>query len=404
VKSGTRTCVPSDRARRFRRMPPRRTHSRPDLRSLELFVGAGGLALGLRRSGFRADLLVDWDEHAYQTLRTNRTAPGRSTMGWPIEKEDVRRLTYDEYDDVDLLAAGAPCQPFSQGGRLRGEDDDRNMFPEVIRAIREVEPRAFLLENVRGLLFRSVRPYFDYLLAQLRQPSRKRKKDEDWEDHLARLNAVPEWRHEYRVYWRVVNAADFGVAQNRPRLVVIGLRIDETKDWEWPEATHSRVALLRALAGDDYWREHGVPKRIREAVRETLPKKLPPEDGRERWRTLRDLTAELGSPTKRVNGDAAHVFVPGARLYDRHTGSRLDWPAKTVKAGVHGAPGGEHIVLKDDGSYRYLTVRECAALQGFPRRYALPELRSHAMRQLGNAVPVPLAEAFGKKLVEVLDG
>ncbi len=114
---------------------------------------------------------------------------------------------------------------------------------------------------------------------------------------------------------------------------------------------------------------------------------------------------QLGTPARsiRVTSDPAHVYVGGARLYDKHTGSRLDWPAKTVKAGVNGSPGGEHIVVHDSGYFRYLTVRECAQLQGFPRRYELPGLRGKAMRQLGNAVPVPLAEAMGSKIAEVLN-
>jgi len=94
--------------------------------------------------------------------------------------------------------------------------------------------------------------------------------------------------------------------------------------------------------------------------------------------------------------------VPDARLYPKHTGSKLDWPAKTVKAGVHGCPGGEHIVVFDDGSHRYFTVRECGLLQGFPRKYAFPVLRTPAMRQIGNAVPVPVAAAVGAQLVKVL--
>jgi len=102
--------------------------------------------------------------------------------------------------------------------------------------------------------------------------------------------------------------------------------------------------------------------------------------------------------------DPLHTYVGGARLYAKHTGSALDWPAKTVKAGVNGSPGGEHIVIQDSGYFRYLTVRECARLQGFPNRYELPNLRGKAMRQLGNAVPVPLAEAMGRRLAEVLGG
>jgi len=222
----TRTYVPSDKASRvgglsvhaagaatFTRRP-----KPPKPRAVELFAGAGGLALGLHRAGFRTALAVDWDERAYETLKANKR---KYTRGWDLKREDVRKLDYAtlELGDVDIVSAGAPCQPFSIGGQLRGEGDPRNMFPEVVRAVRELRPRAFLFENVRGLLFPRARPYFDYILAQLRNPSRTRRADEDWLAHKAALDRIPEALHEYRVEWRLLNAADFGLPQNRPRLV-----------------------------------------------------------------------------------------------------------------------------------------------------------------------------------------
>jgi DNA (cytosine-5)-methyltransferase 1 len=407
-----RTYVPSESTRRLLSVRDRRAprHARKSgrtetLRSLELFAGAGGLALGLNRVGFEPSLLVDFDPRSCETLRANGSAGRRYTCGWPIKDDDVRHLDYGTYEGVDLLSAGAPCQPFSIGGRLRAEGDDRNMFPEAVRAVREVRPRAFVLENVRGLLFSRARPYFDYLVAELRAPSRAARRQEDWQAHYARLAKVPPRRQEYRVHWRLLNAADYGVGQNRPRLVIVGIRADQGREWTWPEPTHSRDALIAALHADHYWDEHGVARAVRNRVRARLPRYRPNGVDEDRWRTLRDLTRRLGPPSRSpIGNDPAHVHVPGARLYTKHTGSTLDWPAKTVKAGVHGCPGGEHIVVKDNGSYRYLTVRECASLQGFPTDYALPEARGLAMRQLGNAVPVPLAEAVGTKLREVLGG
>jgi DNA (cytosine-5)-methyltransferase 1 len=277
------------------------------------------------------------------------------------------------------------------------------MFPEVVRAVRELSPRSFVFENVRGLLFPRNRPYLNYILAQLRTPSRTRRADEDWRAHFAALEAIPEAEHEYRVEWRLLNAADYGLAQSRPRLVVVGVRAGETGDFIWPKATHGREALVRALMDDDYWDRHGVSINIRKRVRSGLRGKRAADDGLLAWVTLRDVTAQLGPPLKSAaHGDPSHVAVAGARLYRKHAGSVLDWPGKTVKAGVHGCPGGEHIVLLDDGSHRYLTIRECAALQGFPDDYNLPTLRTHAMRQLGNAVPVALSEAVGSRLIPVL--
>jgi DNA (cytosine-5)-methyltransferase 1 len=98
-----------------------------------------------------------------------------------------------------------------------------------------------------------------------------------------------------------------------------------------------------------------------------------------------------------------HVAIPGARLYKGHTGNALDWPAKTIKAGVHGVPGGEHIVLLDGGGQRYLTVRECARVQTFPDSWTFSGPRSEASRQIGNAVPPMLAHVVGLRIAETLE-
>jgi DNA (cytosine-5)-methyltransferase 1 len=369
--------------------------------SIELFVGAGGLALGLQRAGFVPVLAVDSDIRAFETIQANSNHAREYTAGWGAQHEDVHRLDYTNLASPDLLAAGAPCQPFSIGGHLRREDDERNLFPEVLRAVRALRPRAFILENVRGLLFPRAKPYFDYLLAQLRVPSRRLLPGEGRNEHAAALQAIPETEHEYFVDGRVFNAADFGLPQVRQRLIVVGIKRSESP-WAWPAETHSKEALVSALWDDAYWDEHNVANQVRYQVQAGLPQRRDPLFQKERWRTLRDLTRELGPPHDGSGNDPAHVLVPGARVYRSHTGSHLDWPSKSVKAGVHGPPGGEHIVVMDDGSYRYLTVRECGALQGFPHDYVWPKYRSQAMRLLGNAVPVALAEAVGRQLAATL--
>jgi DNA (cytosine-5)-methyltransferase 1 len=369
---------------------------------LELFSGAGGLALGLARAGFEPLDMIESNSACCETLRKNK-----GILGWDdaadIKALDVRDVDFRPSEGVDLLAAGAPCQPFSQGGGLRGHFDERNMFPEVIRAIAETRPRAFLIENVRGLLFERAESYFKSVLARLRNPGHEAS------DH--RLTALyhfgrpePGPDDEYVVHYRILNAADFGLAQNRPRLFIVGLHRDEAP-WAWPEGGYSRSSLVHALRSGSYWSEHRVPKALRPAALAPIRLRDQPPVG-ERWQTLRDLVRGVGPPRERKSDapDPAHVFVPGARLYARHTGSRLDWVAKTVKAGVHGSPGGEHILLLDDGSHRYLTVRECALLQGFPPDYELPSQRTPAMRQLGNAVPVAVAEAIGRQLSATLRG
>lgn len=370
--------------------------------AVELCAGAGGLALGLSEAGFSSKAVVEIDKRACETLRANRDlSDGRSR--WQVTQADITEMAFTSFSGVDLLSAGAPCQPFSIGGRLRGTDDHRNLFPDVIRAIGQCRPRGFMLENVRGLLFPRARPYFDYLLSHLRMPSVEFPEDGSWEEAHRFLGLIFAEDAEYRVSWRLLNAADYGLAQHRMRLVIVGFRADvDDSDWEWPAPTHSRDALIEALHGDDYWVEHGGDATVRARVRESLPPATLERDDVAPWVTLRQLLTTLGPPRQQDAGDR-HFFVPGARLYKKHNGSALDWPSKTVKAGVNGAPGGEHIVHLDDGSFRYLTVRECATLQGFPSNYWFPEQRRPAMRLIGNAVPVTVAEAVGRAIRHVFD-
>jgi DNA (cytosine-5)-methyltransferase 1 len=392
------------------------------LQSLELFTGAGGLAVGAHLAGFGHLALAEWDHRACETLRTNvaydhdqEPVKGR----WPLREGDVKDVDWKPYaGQVDLLAAGAPCQPFSLGGVHRGDEDKRNLFPEVFRALREARPRAFLLENVRGLTRPTFAPYFTYILDQLASPFRVPRDDEDWRDHKARLERQSDAKggdptERYLVFApRVLNAADYGLPQLRQRVFIVGFRADLTVDWQWPTPTHSKQALLRDQTSGAYWNEHGLPPRPPldaggKRLDPTLNGHLGEESGPRRWRTLRDALRDprpLPEPRdgQECPGIHNHVGIPGARLYKGHSGNRLDWPAKTVKAGVHGVPGGEHVLLRDDDTHRYLTVRECARLQGFPDDYRFIGPRSEAMRQIGNAVPVPLARLMAAAVAERL--
>ena len=373
------------------------------LTTLELFAGAGGLAIGVHRAGFEVTDLVELNEACCETLKANA-----DQMGWKdtrdIHSRDVRDIDFTTYrGQVSLLAAGAPCQPFSRAGRRQGRHDHRDMLPEVVRAVAQVRPRAFLIENVRGLLFQSSTDHFKSIVARLRNPTAERPSPSDSDFYHLRAGD-PSDQDVYRVEYRVLNAADFGLPQNRERLFIVGIAQDE-EEFHWPAGSFSRASLVEDLRGEAYWNDHpGVTMAARVRARKLLPvKPLTPNGAR--WRTLRDLLVELGPPAKTRNAalDASHVLVPGARLYGRHTGSRVDWVGKTIKAGVHGSPGGEHIVVFSPKRFRYLSVRECAELQGFPRAFHLPEKRTPAMRQLGNAVPVTVAEAVATQIRECLD-
>lgn len=381
-----------------------RAQRRKVFRSLELFTGAGGLALGTHAAGFRHAALLEWNRDACDTLRANAeagTLPG--IADWRVLQEDVRRVEYRSFGPVDLVAGGPPCQPFSVGGKHRGMDDGRNMIPEYIRAVRELAPRAFIMENVRGLLRPAFAEYYSYVLLELAYPSIARRQDEAWTGHCQRLKEAKEGGvpPEYAVAHKAVNAADYGVPQTRARVFVVGFRVDQHVVWRFPEPTHSRDALLEDqwLTGA-YWARHGL------ARPETPPGMVArrPLLVAAPWRTTRDALADLPEPSP--DGDPPlvlnHRYIHGARSYPGHTGSVLDWPAKTLKAGGHGVPGGENMIALPDGSVRYLTVRESARLQTFPDSWRFEGAWGEIMRQLGNAVPMELAHLMASAVAECL--
>jgi len=371
------------------------------VRSLELFTGAGGLALGTRAAGFRHAALLEWNRDACRTLRENvrhATLPG--VEEWNVIEGDVRACDYESFGRVRFVAGGPPCQPFSIGGKHRGMSDSRDMIPEFIRAIREAKPFAFLFENVKGLTRKAFKNYLSYVELRLRHPEVLARSGDTWEDHLARLEDVHtrgsrEGLH-YRIVRRLINAADYGVPQMRERVFIVGFRRDLNIEWHFPEPTHSREKLQHdQWISGRYWEERDLEKPVVPARLVAAVNRLPtltPIRG-EPWRTLRDAISDLPrpSPPSEEPGTLFHRFQPGARAYPGHTGSLLDSPAKTLKAGVHGVPGGENMIAYPDGGVRYLTVREAARVQTFPDAWRFTGSWTETMRQLGNAVPTKLA-------------
>lgn len=383
------------------------------MKSVELFAGAGGLGMGLHRAGFQPVKVVEWDHYCCDTIRQNMAIRGSAVREWPLFESDVRDIKFSDLEDgIDLISGGPPCQPFSMGGKHKAQSDTRDMFPEAIRAVRESRPRAFIFENVKGLTRAAFRNYFEYIRLQLEHPELRARKDEDWSDHLARLE-----RHHthgarrglhYRVVTRVLNAADHGVPQKRERVVFVGFRDDLDLEWNFPVATHGEDALIWAQYRDEtYWDRHKVSKRHRESDprAKVRAENLLAKPTTIAWRTVRDAIADLPNPeTERLAARmfTNHHFQPGARSYKGHTGSPLDQPAKTLKAGVHGVPGGENMLAKPSGEVRYFTVRESARLQTFPDNFVFHGSWSETMRQLGNAVPVRLAESIGRDVARKL--
>ncbi len=385
------------------------------MRSVELFAGAGGLAIGMANAGFHHAAVIEWNPDACETFRENQRRHAHHIDEWPVHEADVRGFDYGSLNgNVMVVSGGPPCQPFSMGGKHKGYRDDRDMFPEAVRAVRELRPKAFIFENVKGLMRETFSDYFEYIHLHLTYPGFIRGKSESWREHRGRLEKHHTARQEpseYNVVYRLLNAADYGVPQRRERVFLVGFRSDLGVEWSFPEASHSDDALLRSkwITGE-YWDRHKVATRARPSLatrRKGRVERLREDNlfdtGKMPWLTVRDAISDLPDP-ERGSADAFtnHIVNPGARQYKGHTGSPLDEPAKTLKAGDHGVPGGENMLTRVDGSVRYFTVREAARLQTFPDDYVFRGAWTEAMRQLGNAVPVRLAETVARSVAEKL--
>jgi DNA (cytosine-5)-methyltransferase 1 len=324
------------------------------MRSIELFSGAGGLALGISKAGYHHEAIVEWNKAACDTVRYNKNNGVMYVSNWPIYESDVNSFNLDVYGEgIELLAGGPPCQPFSIGGIHKGSDDERNMFPAFIKAVRKLKPQAILVENVKGLLRESFAPYFNYILLQLEFPEVERKELENWNDHHNRLlkikqkSPVDSLGLSYDISHKLLNAANYGVPQKRERVFIVGFRKDLKVKWDFPNPTHSAELLLYdKWKTGEYWEKYKIPK----ADRGEAPKKVSNKirtvqtslfgDQVLPWQTIRDALHDLPEPEKNREIIKNHLYVPGARVYPGHTGSPIDEPSKTIKAGVHGVPGG----------------------------------------------------------------
>jgi DNA (cytosine-5)-methyltransferase 1 len=383
------------------------------MESVELFAGAGGLAMGCEIAGFSHLAVVEWDKWACDTVRENQKRGYPLVANWKLHEGDVRAFDWGSVpQNIDLLAGGPPCQPFSIGGKHKAHADIRDMFPATVEVIRRLKPKAFIVENVKGLTRSSFANYFTYIQLQLEFPEVPPCDGEDWADHLARLQIEKTSGKRkgrgltYNVVPTLVNAANYGVPQRRERVFIVGFRDDLGVEWSFPAPTHSYDALLRdQWVTGIYWKKHGlrmptIPPQLARRVAKLKQTNLFDTLA---WRTVRDAIQGLPDPRSRVaNRVENHVFQDGARSYPGHTGSPLDMPAKTLKAGDHGVPGGENMLVEDDGAVRYFTLRESARIQTFPDGFRFHGSWTEAMRQLGNAVPVLLAQRVACSVAEKL--
>lgn len=367
------------------------------MKSMELFAGAGGLGMGVTKAGFSQRIAVEFDSKCCDNIQVNIDNGLEYVKDWKLLNSPIEQINFSEFENtIDLLTGGPPCQPFSLGGRHNAFLDKRDMFPEAIRAIKETRPNAFMLENVKGLTRDRFSNYFEYIKLQLSYPEITIHEKEFPHEHFKRLEQYHIYGDRkglsYKIVSRVVNAADFGIPQNRARVFIIGFRSDLHCSWSFPSPTHSCAALIKEKVFGDYWDRNKVPSKGKNFQ---LPSKrwekydwdsidtLP-------WSTVREVVNRYPCPTSKTS-IPNHEYRKGARVYKGHTGSLMDQPSKTIKAGIHGVPGGENMLVNDDGSVRYFTIRECATLQSFPDEFLFSGSWSESVKQVGNAVPLELA-------------
>jgi DNA (cytosine-5)-methyltransferase 1 len=304
----------------------------PFLYSVEMCAGAGGQALGLEQAGFDHAALVEMDDLACNTLRLNRSK-------WNVVEGDLRAFDGRPYRGVDLLAGGLPCPPFSKAGKQLGPADERNLFPEAIRLVDEIRPRAVMFENVRGILDAVFEDYREHIREQLSQLG-------------------------YQVGWRLFNASDFGVSQLRPRVVFVAMAAELCCYFNWPIPTCDRPttvgARLHDLMAANGW------------------------EGADNWR---DKANEI-APTL-VGGSKKHG---GPDLGP--TRAKRVWEA----LGVDGHGVANEAPLPGFKGNPKLTPRMLARLQGFPDDWQFCGKKTGQCRQIGNAFPPPVAQAVGEQI------
>lgn len=303
------------------------------LDSLELCAGGGGQALGLEQAGFHHTALVEFEGQFCTTLRKNRP-------NWNVIQSDIRRISGKDYRGIDLISGGVPCPPFSIAGHQLGADDERDMFPAALEIIADAKPRAVIFENVQGLASARFTDYRKRLLQS-----------------LTKLGYQPDWR--------ILQAADFGVPQLRPRFLLVAMRPADAEHFLWPSGSSVRTHVGEALV--DLMAECGW-------------------SGSEAWA----VRASGIAPTL-VGGSKKHG---GPDLGP--TRAKRQWLALGVD-GMGIANSAPPPDAPPDHVPR-LTLRMAARIQSFPDAWEFTGGKTAAYRQIGNAFPPNVAKALGSAL------
>lgn len=306
--------------------------------TLEICAGAGGQALGLEQAGFRHIALVEIEKEYCNTLKHNRP-------NWNVIQKDVQKFDGRLYRNaVDLLAGGVPCPPFSVAGKQLGAKDERDLFPEAIRLAKEINPRAVMLENVKGL---------------------QEAKFSDYRQHISKsFEALG-----YQIAWQLMNAADFGVPQLRPRVILVGIKKDLLNGaFTFPVGTckHSTVGeALADLMAVNGWQNVDAWARSANKIAPTI----------------------VGGSKKHGGPDLGP------------TRSKLAW----AELGIDGRLIAKDAPARDYEGMPYLTCRMVARIQGFPDDWVFCGAKTVQYRQIGNAFPPPVAKAVGQTIKEYLE-
>jgi DNA (cytosine-5)-methyltransferase 1 len=298
------------------------------LTAVELCAGAGGQALGMELAGFHHGAVVEYEPQFCTTLRKNRPH-------WDVRQQDIRDIDGGALAGADVIAAGVPCPPFSVAGKQLGHEDDRDMFPAALRIVERAKPRAVLFENVPGL-------------ASARFETYRRKL-------IARLGSMG-----YQTDWKVIQAADFGVPQLRPRFVLVALRPSDAEHFCWPIGSDLRKNVgdtLRDLMAENSWHGAeawaegacGIAPTIVGGSKKHGGPDLGPTRAKRQWRTLG--VDGMGIADSAPAPDAPFDYVPR------------------------------------------LTLRMVARLQSFPDEWNFTGGKTAAYRQIGNAFPPNVAKA-----------
>ncbi|KZK96352.1 Modification methylase AplI [Pseudovibrio sp. Ad5] len=331
------------------------------MKTIEICAGAGGQALGLHNAGAEHVALVEIDKDACETLRRNIK---KNALNWgAIFEQDLKHFVENHAanfkGNVDLIAGGVPCPPFSKAGLKLGPKDERDLFPTAIRLIEIVQPKAILLENVEGLLTSEFKAYRQSIKHQLK-------------------------RLGYFIFWQSIQATDYGVSQKRSRALLVGFKAPYHYHFTWPAPTSKKAPSIGDLLYDlissrgwayaDTWRKNAsayAPTIVGGSKKHGGPD-LGPTRAKNEWK-------KLGVNAHRIANDD-EVPWPDFKNYLLRNG--------TVRNGYDYMP--------------MLTIQMVARIQGFPDFWDFGAKKTAAYRQVGNAFPPPVAEAIGKSIFDAL--